>query len=392
MKIGLVIFRGDPQRGGAERYTADIAAALARRGHGVELISTRFGPEIPGVNFVSIATDAPTRAGRYLDFLNHLDKHLAERKYDLIHSMLPIRNCDLYHPHSGMAKAALETHLNRASAPARVLGQLANRLNRKRRVFAEVEDVLIHGPDKPVVLCLSDYVKEMILRHYPDITGQLVKLFNGTDLKLFDPEKHAPARETIRRRFGIAPDSTVALMIAQHFERKGLAEVIAATANLVKTSAERAPVVLVVGKDDPSRSREYARRLGVEDKIIFAGQTTSSADFYAASDFFVLPTRHDSCSLVVLEALAMGLPVISTVFNGACEIMIEGRHGYVLADPADVDALTAAMSNLLESQTRRNMRKACLALRESLSFEAHMDRLEEIYRMRRESGRSGSQF
>ena len=75
----------------------------------------------------------------------------------------------------------------RASAPARVLGQLANRLNRKRRVFAEVEDVLIHGPDKPVVLCLSDYVKEMILRHYPDITGQLVKLFNGTDLKLFDP-------------------------------------------------------------------------------------------------------------------------------------------------------------------------------------------------------------
>ena len=379
MNIGLVIFRGDAQRGGAERYTADIAGALAKRGHGVDLIATRFGGEIQEVNFVEIAAKGSTRAGRYLDFLNRLDERLAGRKYDLIHSMLPIRRCDLYHPHAGMAKAALETHLARDGAAARVLGKLANSLNRKRRVFAEVEDALIHGPDKPVVLCLSDYVKGMILRHYPDIEGQLVKLFNGTDLKLFDPAERAPARETIRRRFGIGPDATVALMIAQHFERKGLAEVIAATAKI----GGKAPIVLVVGKDDPSRSRQHAKRLGVEDKIIFAGQTTSAADFYAASDFFVLPTRHDSCSLVVLEALAMGLPVISTVFNGACEIMNDGRHGFVLSDPADVSALTTAMTNLLDPRTRLKMREACLALRPSLSFDAHMDRLEEIYRMRR---------
>jgi UDP-glucose:(heptosyl)LPS alpha-1,3-glucosyltransferase len=385
MNIALVIFRGDPQRGGAERYTADIAAALAERGHGVDLISTRFGPEIRGVNFVPIAAEGPTRAGRYLDFLNHLDAYLAGRKYDLIHSMMPIRRCDLYHPHAGMAKAALHTHLKRASAPARVLGQLANRLNRKRRVFAEMEDKLIRGPDKPIVLCLSDYVKGMILRHYPDITDQLAKLFNGTDLKLFDPSKHAAAREAIRRQFGIAADATVALMIAQHFERKGLGEVIAATANIVKTSGDSAPIVLVVGKDDPSRSRQQAQRLGVADRIIFAGQTTSSADFYAASDFFVLPTRHDSCSLVVLEALAMGLPAISTVFNGACEIMTDGVHGYVLPNPADVDALTIAISNLLEPQTRQKMRAACVALRPGLSFEAHVDRLEEIYRVRSQS-------
>jgi UDP-glucose:(heptosyl)LPS alpha-1,3-glucosyltransferase len=382
MNIALVIFWGDPQRGGAERYTADIAAALAGRGHGVDLISTRFGPEIPGVNFVPIAARAPTRAGRYLDFLNHLDGHLAGRKYDIVHSMLPVRRCDLYHPHSGMAKAALQTHLARASVPGRVIGQLANRLNRKRRVFAEVEDKLIHGPDKPMVLCLSDYVKGMILRHYPDITDQLVKLFNGTDLKLFDPVVHASARQTIRRQFGISPDATVALMIAQHFERKGLAEVILATANIAKQSRDSAPIVLVVGKDDPSRSRQQARRLGIEDKIIFAGQTTSTADFYAASDFFVLPTRHDSCSLVVLEALAMGLPAISTVFNGACEIMTDGRHGYVLKDPADAGGLTVAMTKLINPQTRQMMRDGCLALRPSLSFDAHMDRLEEIYELR----------
>src|SRR6202012_784764 len=111
----------------------------------------------------------------------------------------------------------LETHLTRMSPAARALAQIANRLNRKRRLFAKIEEKLIYGPDKPLVLCLSDYVKGMILRHYPDISGQLVKLFNATDLNLFDPAKHAATRQTIRQRFSISPQATVALMIAQHF-------------------------------------------------------------------------------------------------------------------------------------------------------------------------------
>src|SRR5580704_4456824 len=129
MNIGLVIFIADPQRGGAERYTADIAAALAKRRHRVDLISTRFGQEIAGVNFVPIAAKSPSRSGRYLQFLEGLEKHLQRYKYEIIHSMLPIPRCDLYHPHAGMAKAALQTHLSRESSPARALAHLANCLN-----------------------------------------------------------------------------------------------------------------------------------------------------------------------------------------------------------------------------------------------------------------------
>jgi UDP-glucose:(heptosyl)LPS alpha-1,3-glucosyltransferase len=387
LKIGMVIFRGDPRRGGAERYTADVAAALAWRGHAVDLISTQFGPDIPGVRFEKIDAGGPTRAGQYLNFLSALDSRLRDAKYDLVHSMLPVRHCDIYHPHAGMAKAGLETHLTRMSPAARALAQLANSLNRKRRLYAQVEEQMIRDSKKPIVICLSDYVKGMILRHYPDIPGQLVKLFNGTDLKKFDPAAHAPARQASRKKLGIAPDATVALMIAQHFERKGLAELTAATAKLADESRESAPTVVVVGKDDASHGRQRARQLRVEDKIIFAGQTSDAADFYAAADFFVLPTRHDSCSLVVLESLAMGLPVISTAFNGACEIMTDGVHGFVLPDPGDVAALAAAMSRLLDAQTRQRMSEACLALRPALSFESHMDRLEEIYRARIASGR-----
>src|ERR1700691_5832888 len=102
MNIGLVIFRGEENRGGAERYTVDIAQGLFERGHAVDLISSSFGNEIAGVRFVPVAAKAPTRAGQYLDFLKNLDAQLAGSKYDIVHAMLPVRRCDFYHPHAGM--------------------------------------------------------------------------------------------------------------------------------------------------------------------------------------------------------------------------------------------------------------------------------------------------
>jgi UDP-glucose:(heptosyl)LPS alpha-1,3-glucosyltransferase len=382
MKIGLVIFQSEESRGGAERYTVDIAEGLAARRHSVELISSSFGKPIAGVRPVEIEARAATRAGKYVQFLKNLDAHLAQSKYDLIHAMLPVKRCDIYHPHAGMAKATMQSHFSSSSGPARALAIARNRLNRKRRLYAEVEAKLIYGSDRPIVLCLSDYSKGLVLRHYPDIGEQLVKLFNGTDLARFDPGAHTAARSAMRRGLGIAEDTTVGLMIAQNFQRKGLAEVIAATASIANRSADAAPVIVVLGKDDCTRGRLQARRLGIEKRIVFAGESKVAADFYAAADFFVLPTRHDSCSLVVLEALAMGVPVISTVFNGACEAMTSGLHGYVLEDPSNVSALADAMTRLLDPQIRAKMREACLALRPSLSQEAHLDRLEEIYRER----------
>jgi len=385
MKIALLIFQSEETRGGAERYTVDIAEGLAARGQAVELISSSFGKPIAGVRRVEIGARGATKAGQYAQFLKNLDVHLAQNKYDVIHAMLPVKHCDIYHPHAGMAKATVQSYQSRGGGPARALAMAGNRLNRKRRLYADVEGRLIYGADRPIVLCLSDYSKGIVLRHYPDIGGQLVKLFNGTDLQRFDPAAHAASRSAVRQNLGIGENVTVGLMIAQNFQRKGLAEVIAATASIAGRSGEAAPMIVVLGKDNSMRGRLQARRLGIENRIVFAGESKAAADFYAAADFFVLPTRHDSCSLVVLESLAMGLPVISTVFNGACEAMTDGVHGYVLEDPSNVSALAGAMTRLLDPMLRTKMREACLALRPSLSQEAHLDRLEEIYRERIES-------
>lgn len=84
----------------------------------------------------------------------------------------------------------------------------------------------------------------------------------------------------------------------------------------------------------------------------------------------------------------MGLPVISTVFNGACEIMQDGIHGSVLDDPNDIDSLAGAMKRVLDADIRAQASTQCLALRQKLSVNSHLDRLLEIYGMITERAKS----
>ena len=393
MKIGLVILHADPGRGGAERYTVDIATALAARGHEVALIHSglKAGADAPATGLayrkVPLAGGGLTRLRRYERFLRALDAHLDIERYDIVHAMLPVPRCDVYHPHAGVAAEAVATgHLKHRGPVSRKAASLANRFNRKRQRFVEIERELLTGGAPPLVLCLSNYVMDAVKRHYPLPDERLFRLFNSTDLKRFDPAVAPDARAKLRRRLKIAEDKIVALIIAQDFERKGLGEAIEAIAKV----ADPRLLLVVVGKDAAGPYQRLARELGVIDRVLFAGPTTDPVSFYAAADFFLLPTRHDPCSLVVLEALAMGLPVISTAQNGACEIMIDHRHGFVLPSPDDVGALATAVRALLDRDARVRMSDAACSLRSELSQEKHVDRLLEAYDRAKSSSASAT--
>jgi UDP-glucose:(heptosyl)LPS alpha-1,3-glucosyltransferase len=372
VKIALVILHADPSRGGAERYTVDLAAALVARGHQVSLVASTLAGNTTAEQVV-LPVSSATRRGQYLKFLDAVDRHLDARKYDIVHAMLPVRRCDLYHPHAGLAAQAIISGHEKYNGLRKSLAAVANRFNRKRQTFASVERELLSGDQTPVVLCLSNYVKSTVQSHYDLPAEKLATLFNAVDLKKFDPMVRPEARAATRERLGIGPDRVAALIIAQDFQRKGLAEAINAMTD------DSRLVLVVVGKQDIAPYVRLRNERGLADRVIFAGPTSDPYSFYAAADLFVLPTRHDPCSLVVLEAMAMGKPVISTVFNGACEIMTEGVHGYVLPDPRDVEALKRCYSRLLDDPARQKMSAACIELRPRLSQDQHVDRLLSIY-------------
>lgn len=311
----------------------------------MSLLATSFAGPSACVSNVTIRATGITRAARYRSFLNALDAHLSTTPYDIVHAMLPVNRCEVYHPHAGIAAAAEQNW--------------SIHLNPRRKRMAAVERALLSGERAPVTIALSEYVKRSIRAHYPLRDERLARLFNAVDLQRFQP---APRSDR---------DYVNGLFVGQDLERKGLMQALVAASMLKEPRLK----ITVVGKRNP------ALRVPPDagGQFSFAGEVADPRPFYAAADFFVLPTRHDPCSLVVLEALAMGLPVISTIFNGATEIMTDGVHGYVLTDPNDVHALAEAMRKLLDPERRQAMTQACLALRARLSYEHHLDELMRIY-------------
>jgi len=288
--------------------------------------------------------------------------------------MLPAPICDVYHPHAGLAAEAIrEGHLKHAGHIAQIASKLGNRLNQRRQLFAKAENYLLKSRQPPVVLCLSEYVKQTVRRYYDLPENRLATLFNAVDLTRFDPTLRD--RKKDRRDLKIEGNQTAALMVAQDFARKGLKQTIQAMQKI----GDRDLHLFVIGRDNAAPYERQAKDAGIAGQIHFAGQVADPRPYYNAADFLVLPTSHDPCSLAVLESLAMGLPVISTVFNGACEIMENSKHGFVLEDPKDSDALANAMTQLLNPAARAAMREACLSLRPKLSFDSHLDRLLAIY-------------
>lgn len=405
MKIALVILHADPKRGGAERYTIDIANGLRARGHAVSIISTSFPVMLPGIATVHLPTPASSRTRKYKSFNYQFDAHLHIAPYDVIHAMLPINRCDVYHPHAGLAQQAMEEgHLKYQNPVKRFAAKIGNKLNRRRRAFAKVEKKLLTKLHRPLVICLSDYVKQSVQKYHQLPDSHLATLFNAVDLKKFDPAIRPNAGTELRSRLKINPTDTVALMIAQDFARKGLEEAIRGLKDVTNnpngiirpTQLSNSPStlpassgeppydpatikLLVVGRDNPGPYKKMAAQLGLTDRVIFAGPTDDPHAAYRAADFFILPTHHDPCSLVVLEALAMGLPVISTKQNGATEIMTDGVHGHVLPSATDGAALAGAIRSLCDPATRQAVADRCLTLRTSLSFERHLDDLIAIY-------------
>jgi UDP-glucose:(heptosyl)LPS alpha-1,3-glucosyltransferase len=380
VKVALVILHADASRGGAERYTLDLAEGLVRRGHDVSIWASSFQDKPTAGKRVLVAAGGLTRTGKYDSFNAEVIRADLAQAPDVIHAMLPVFRCDIYHPHAGIAAEGVSRgHLNKSGNLRRAIAWLGNQTNLRRRRFAAVERKILANSQRrtPMVFCLSNLIKERVKRQYPTVSDEkLVSLFNGIDLTRFNPESDPRAKSAVRKRFGLADDALVALMLAQDFERKGLAQAIRALA-----MAQNPKVFLLVGgKPDPTKYKKLAFSLCVADRVIFAGAISNPADFYLAADFFVLPTRFDPCSLVVLEALAMGLPVISTSKNGACEVMQDGVHGRVLADPDDVPALADAMREIMDPSRRVEIAQACLQLRPILSQEAHLDKVEKQYR------------
>ena len=328
MKLGLVR-RGYSPTGGAENYLLRFAEAARAAGHECVLFASDEWPDAWPSARVRITGRSP-RA-----FADALAAARPREHCDFLLSLERVWKCDAYRAGDGVHAESLA---QRARYEPGWRG-FFRRFNLKHRALLEIERSLF-GPDGArLVIANSQFVKRGIESHFNFPPERIHVVHNG--VPAFAPPPNA--RADVRRELGLDAAEYVLLFAGSGWERKGLRFAIEAM------NAANVGTLLVAGRGN-------AGAMPKSDRVRYLGPVRGMAGVLAAVDPFVLPTIYEPFSNACLEALAAGLPVITTAHNGFAEIIEPGIEGDVIAEADDVPALARAIEGWHSADRRASVR------------------------------------
>ncbi|HAU37397.1 MAG TPA: hypothetical protein DCX07_06725 [Phycisphaerales bacterium] len=376
MRIALVIERFDPSRGGREKSTAQIASRLAARGCEVTVLC-QDGRAMDGVSVRTLGRSGLLRSSRLDAFVRAAQREIAGGQFPVAHAMLPVPGANVYQPRGGTVPAQIAASVRRRGALGGALVTLTEPFNLHRRRMGELERTVMADPQ---TLCLA--VSQMVAREFEEYYGRTANvrvIYNAADVPDPDSPDRADWRQKRRFQLGIGAGDPVFLIVAQNFALKGVLEAIAAFAEFYhahfgQTNAR----LVVVGRDLAEGYQRVAGLRDVGQQVVFVPQTDEVFQWYAAADAVVLPTWYDPCSRVILEAVRWGIPAVTTIFNGAAEVLADGA-GIVISSPDDRKALVAALNELVDPRRRAERSARCLRAADGLGVDRHVDELLSAY-------------
>ncbi len=378
MNIALVIERMDPSRGGRETSTAGIAVRLAGAGHEVHVFCQEGSLDVPGVDVHALGKRGPGREWELRNFYRRLESSLSDRRYDVVHSMMPLPGADIYQPRGGTAPARLEAaRRRRGGGVSGDLCRFFSRLDPARRLIAKKEKAVARDA---AVLSIpnSEMVAGEFRVYYNRCQGVRV-IFNGVDIPRVDEAQRREWRRKRRAETGCPDGEPLFLTVAKNLALKGVSQAIDAYGRWRRSSGDdRGGKLVIVGGCKTEPYVQLARDHGVAESVVFAPFTDAVFEWYSAADACLLLSWYDACSRVVLEATRWGVPSITTVYNGAAEALASGA-GIVVSNPADSEAVSSAMEELADDEIRRDRASVCRTVADSLSMERHVSELLAVY-------------
>jgi UDP-glucose:(heptosyl)LPS alpha-1,3-glucosyltransferase len=189
------------------------------------------------------------------------------------------------------------------------------------------------------LLAFAEGTKSDVMRLYGVPGSDIDVLPVGFDPVAFDPNRKATTRTESRARLGYGPEDRVILFVANELERKGFGVLLDAVAQI----GDPAIKILGAGRVRPNAYRQELERLDLTDRLQWVGSSDDVGSLHAASDVFALPTRYEAWGLVIVEALASGLPVVTSRLAGAAITVSDRDTGWLLDDPEDPVELAQAL-------------------------------------------------
>ena len=370
MKLAIVRSRYNPF-GGAERFIERALAPLAASGLAITLVTRawRSGDEAP---YELLICNPPYlgRLSRDVGFARCVRSRTTAAGFDLVQSHERIPGCSIYRAGDGV-------HASWVARRARVDGWLARiaiRLSPWHRYVLAAEARLFRDPALRRVVCNANMVADDIRRRFGVPEDKLTVIYNAVDGEHFHPGLRVEHRARVRAELGVAASSPVAIFVGSGFRRKGVGTLLRAAAGVPELG------VWIVGADRRTQSyRRLAARLGLTSRVRFLGPCADVRPYLAAADLFALPTLYDPMPNAALEAMACGLPVLTTPGSGAAELIADGRNGYVL-DALDVGAWSDCLHRLSAPGVAASMGPAARAAVAELDPQTMAARWLTLYR------------
>ncbi len=348
MRLGVLLDRFDPAAGGAEAHTDALLRRAIERGFSAALACLEGAPP-PGVDRVDVPTARARRPARDRALAVDGVRALRDAGCDRVLAIRHALACDVYLPHGGLVEDAWAGRdAARGGVPGYV--RLLRRFSGKRRFFLEAERALLSGDDGPVVIAVSRGLAQRIAASYPRAKRRIRVVPNAVDSDRFDPLLLRAQRGALRAELGLPADAYVGLLLAHEPRLKGLPTVLEAMMRPEVAGLAPAFHLLAAGRR-VDEVRRLVRRRGLAGRVTVVGSAPDPRPLYAVADVLVQPTWYDPCSLVTLEALSMGLPVVTTPRNGAVELM-GMRGGIAVEQPGSAEGVAVALRVLADTQLR----------------------------------------
>lgn len=376
MHICLSHLRQSMSMGGTERYQNQLATFLCNQGHEVTIVCrSRDESPHPAIRFVVLHDFAIGSGWRRWAFANAVEKHLAHTSHDVSMALGRTWGQDLVHIGGGCYQTHLDHNAIQLSADG--LRQKPRPKRLTDRVALAIEKRTLTAGAYRRVLVNSSMVKQDIMRRHGVPDHAIKVIYHGVDTSHFHPDHREAGGANLRAALGYTRDDIVYLFLASGFHRKGLDLLLGAFPAVV-SGCPRAKL-LVVGHDSATRSYQaQAERLGVAAQVRFLGRRGDVEACYAASDVYVLPTRYDAFGLSVLEALACGVPVITTTTCGAAELIQDGVQGSIINLDQGLEKLSAAMLDWTDDDRLRSASSSARQLAEQHDIQSKLHETEQL--------------
>ena len=328
--------------GGAEQFGYRLAEYLASqcdREFDVTFIcATQDGPAPKGVKVIRVGRPIPGKLGKVLWFALAAEIVRRRNRFDVSIGLGNTAFQDIARL-SGGPTGLFWDYSIRAYAPGRerILKSLARRLSLGKQLGRIVESLCLRNT--PVLVANSEFVRDLTVKAHPHLKDKNIRLiYNKPDLTRFSPGDPAN-KPQLRQRFGLPDNADLIVTAGTNFRLKGVHVLVQSLAGLPQSFH-----LAVAGGRGSRELLSLAKGLGVEERVHFLGRVDDMPALYQAGNIFVLNTFYDACANAVLEALACGLPTISTASNGSSVFL---RPEAVLSDPSDAALLAERIQSLI---------------------------------------------